>query len=108
METRPEVIFGEMGLFKMFNVETDGKGGNAMSPVRKPLWGVTKRKMTRGEKAALQSEDNALPAVRVGKPGSEERIAAYAKAIESGNLLFVDSYRDAGEVVEMVDVDDEE
>lgn len=98
METRPEVIFGEMGLFKMFNVETDGKGGNAMSPVRKPLWGVTKRKMTRGEKAALQSEDLAL--VKVGKPGSEERIAAYTKAIEAGELLFEGSYHDEVEEIE--------
>lgn len=94
METRPEVIFGEMGLFRMFNVECDGKGGNAMSPVRKPLWGLKKRKPSRGEKAALQSEDLALPLNRVGKPGSQERIAAYAKAIESGELLFESSYRD--------------
>lgn len=94
METRPEVIFGEMGLFRMFNVETDGKGGNAMSPVRKPLWGLKKRKMTRGEKAALQSDDLALPLNRVGKPGSQERIAAYADAIASGRMLFETSYAD--------------
>lgn len=94
MKITHEERFGEVGLFRMFNVETDGKGGNAMSPVRKPLWGFTKRKLSRGEKAALQSEDLALPLNRVGKPGSQERIAAYAKAIESGELLFETSYRD--------------
>lgn len=94
MKVNHEDRFSEMELFRMFNVETDGKGGNAMSPVRKPLWGFTKRKLSRGEKAALQSEDLALPATRVGKPGSQERIQAYAKAIESGELLFETSYRD--------------
>ncbi len=94
MLVKHEDRFSEMEMFAMFNVETDDKGGNAMSPVRKPLWGVTKRKMTRGEKAALQSDDNALPLNRVGKPGSQERIAAYAKAIEAGELLFTDSNRD--------------
>ena len=89
-----ESRFGEVGLFRMFNVETDGKGGTAMSPVRKPLWGFTKRKLSRGEKAALQSEDLALPPVRVGQPGSQERVAAYAAAIASGELLFEGSYRD--------------
>ena len=94
MKITHEERFGEVGLFRMFNVETDGKGGNALSPVRKPLWGLKKRKLSRGEKAALQSEDLALPPNKVGKPGSQERIAAYAKAIESGELLFESSYRD--------------
>lgn len=106
MKITHEDRFGEVGLFRMFNVETDGKGGNAMSSVRKPLWGFTKRKLSRGEKCALQSEDMARSAVRVGKPGSQERIAAYANAIATGQLMFEDSYADEGEVVEMVECDE--
>ncbi len=95
MKITHEERFGEVGLFRMFNVETDGKGGTAMSPVRKPLWKIGKRKLSRGEKAALQSEDKALQVNRIGKPGSVERVEAYAKAIAEGRMLFEDSYADA-------------
>ncbi len=92
----------DMQLFRDWNIELDAdalKSGHLMSPVRKPLWKVVKRKLSREEKrtlrrekAALQSEDKARNEVKVGLPGSKERIAAYAEFYARNELLMQSAF----------------
>lgn len=85
----------DMQLFRDWNIELDSKAlasGHLMSPVRKPLWKIKKRKLSRGERAALQSEDKARDEVKVGKPGSKERIAAYAEFYARNELLMQSAF----------------
>ena len=77
MKRKPWPVKLEMDAMEAFRnfsfpLETNSKGRTPM------LWGFRKRQLSRGEKRAVQSGDNAKPELQVGKPGSEERIAAYA------------------------------
>jgi hypothetical protein len=91
--------FSEMEMFGFFNVELlpggERKDGSrqsdidapyAFNDVLVPMWKETKRKLTRGEAAACQDEDNI-------KPGSQ-RVADLAKfyaenADEEKSAFFV-------------------
>ena len=83
--------FSEMELFSMFNIEclpggerkdsskqTDVEEKYCFNDVLVPLWKETKRELPRGEKKAVQDEDNIKPGISQHKPGSQ-RVADLAK-----------------------------
>jgi hypothetical protein len=98
--------FSEMEMFGFFNVELlpggERKDGSrqsdidapyAFNDVLVPMWKETKRKLTRGEAAACQDEDNIKPGISQHKPGSQ-RVADLAKfyaenADEEKSAFFV-------------------
>lgn len=93
MKTDPEVVFGVVGLFAMFNIECSEqmrKAGCTVSEVAKPLWRIKKCKLSRGLRRALSQDDNAREECKVGCPGSKERLAKYTEEYNAGRSPFVE------------------
>ena len=69
----------DMVAFRMFQVDCAPMAGDGLHTdvVKCPLWKIRKRKLRRGDKRALQSDDNST--VKVGRPGSKERLEAYVR-----------------------------
>ena len=82
--------FNDMELFAMFNVDCNPNAEQketrvawdeseyATNDIKVPLWKLKKRQLTRGEKKALQGEDNIKPGISQEKPGSK-RVADLAR-----------------------------
>ena len=83
--------FTEMEMFSLFNVEClpggERKDGSRLSTdnepyvfndILVPLWTKTKRELSRGEAAAVQSEDNIKPGISNNAVGSKARVADLA------------------------------
>ena len=93
MKIKIEERFSDLQLFDMFNVEcTPDKGWNQSSrrkyddtsrycfnDIKVPLWSTRKRSLTRGEKNALQSNDNIRQGISQHTPGSKGRIEDLAR-----------------------------
>jgi len=92
MKITHEERFSEMEMFGMFNIayETTLKDGTKRVV---NMWKETRRKLTRGEAAACQDEDNIKPGISQHRPGSQ-RVADLAKfyaenAEEEKSAFFV-------------------
>jgi len=105
MKITHEDRFTEFELFQMFNVDCDPNidpsevrtpyvdGKYEFNDCHCPMWRNVKRELPRGEKNAVQDEDNIKPGISQHKPGSQ-RVADLAKfyaenANEEKSAFFV-------------------
>lgn len=72
----------DVAAFRMFELAIS-RSDHGPTPT---LWGFRKRAKKRGERNAMQELDNAVPAVKVGNPGSPERLAALERFYASEML----------------------
>ena len=85
------LFFGDLA-FTLFNVEIERFADDAGTPLKEPLWIVRKRTTTRGKRAVCDAHDSEggdlRDDLRIGSPGSNERIQAMRAAVTRGEGLM--------------------